>query len=218
MTIIKICGVTTLGDALRCAEAGADILGFNFYPKSPRYIPPEGAREIVDDLRTALGQGCPLLVGLFVNETASGIRAAMERAGMDCAQLSGDEPVEVLTALGGAAYKAVRPRSPLEAREAAAAYLVNASIRQPALLVDAYHKDLYGGTGEQIGLEIAQAAVQFAPRVMLAGGLTPENVAERVRVVRPWGVDVASGVENGQPGIKDRERVRAFIAAVRGAA
>jgi phosphoribosylanthranilate isomerase len=83
------------------------------------------------------------------------------------------------------------------------------------LLLDAYHKDLYGGTGEQASIEIALAVKALVPRLMLAGGLDPDNVADRARLIQPWGVDVASGVENDQPGIKDHDRVRAFIAAVR---
>jgi phosphoribosylanthranilate isomerase len=87
--------------------------------------------------------------------------------------------------------------------------------RLPSLLVDAYHKKLYGGTGEQTSIEIARAVQEAVPRLMLAGGLSPENVTERVRAIRPWGVDVASGVENGQPGIKDHERICAFVLATR---
>jgi phosphoribosylanthranilate isomerase len=217
MTRVKICGVTTLDDALFCAKAGADLLGFNFYPKSPRYLPPEKARQIGDELKWALCESRPLLVGVFVNETAAHIMQIIDAAGMDAAQLSGDESGEILAGIRGAVLKAIRPRNQAEAAEQAARYTNQMATdeRFPSLLLDAYHKELYGGTGEQTSVEIALAVKALVPRLMLAGGLDPDNVAERARLIQPWGVDVASGVENGQPGIKDHDRVRAFIAAVR---
>jgi phosphoribosylanthranilate isomerase len=218
MTRVKICGVTTLNDALRCAEAGADLLGLNFYPPSPRYLPPERARQIVAGLRALLGSACPLLVGVFVNESAAAIARILDEVGLDTAQLSGDESPDTLLALDGRAYKALRPRDSAEAVDNARTFVACAprDERLPALLVDAYHPQLYGGTGEQAGEDVARAVIVVAPRVMLAGGLTPENVAARVRAIRPWGVDVASGVER-TPGVKDAARVRAFIAAVKSA-
>lgn len=218
-TRVKICGVTTLDDALTCARAGADMLGLNLYPKSPRYLPPGRARTLAEGLRAALGDGCPLLVGVFVNESAQHIAAVMALAGLDLAQLSGDEPEDVLAGLAGRAIKAIRPRSRDEATGQAARFLAHAPREEglPALLLDAYHPDLYGGTGEQASVDVARAVMAAAPRVILAGGLTPDDVADRARAIRPWGVDVASGVEDGQPGRKDPARVRAFIAAVRAA-
>jgi phosphoribosylanthranilate isomerase len=141
----------------------------------------------------------------------------MQVAGLDAAQLSGDESAPVLAGLASRGFKAIRPRSRDEALDQAAGMLPYAPVKErlPSLLVDAYHKDLYGGTGEQASVEVALAAKAAAPRLMLAGGLTPDNVAERVRAIRPWGVDTASGVER-LPGIKDLVRVRDFIAAVRG--
>jgi len=218
MTRVKICGVTTLDDALRCAEAGADLLGLNFYPPSPRYLPPERAQRLTAGLRTVLGSACPVLVGVFVNADAATIRRILDEVGLDAAQLSGDEPPDTLAALDGRAYKALRPRDGVEAVENARTFAAYAprDERLPVLLVDAYHPQLYGGTGEQASEEIARAITAVVPRLMLAGGLTPENVAARVRAIRPWGVDVASGVERA-PGVKDIERVRAFIAAVKSA-
>jgi phosphoribosylanthranilate isomerase len=217
MTTVKICGVTTLNDALLCAGAGAHILGLNFYPKSPRYIAPEKARAITDALRRALGEACPLLVGVFANASTHEIAKIIQVVGLDAAQLSGDESPDALAGLGGRGFKAIRPRSRDEALELAGRFLLNSlpgSERLPSLLVDAYHKDLYGGTGEQASVYVALAAKAIAPRLMLAGGLTQENVAGRVREIQPWGVDVASGVER-TPGVKEAARVRAFIAAVR---
>lgn len=214
MIQVKICGVTTLDDALFSAEVGADMLGFNFYSKSPRYIAPEKARQIGSDLKRSLGEACPLLVGVFVNETAVTIAQIIDLVGLDLAQLSGDE---TLDGMPGIVLKAIRPRSQKEALEQAALYVnkTNNNERFPSLLLDAYHKDLYGGTGEQTSIEIALAVKALIPRLMLAGGLDPFNVAERVRLIQPWGVDVASGVENCKPGVKEHDRVRAFIAAVR---
>ncbi len=217
MTRIKLCGVTTLDDALMCVAAGADMLGLNFYPPSPRSLTPDAARLITDGLRRTLGETCPVLIGVFVNLGASEIVRIMDEVGLDGAQLSGDESAPVLAGLDGRGFKAIRPRSRDEALDQTAGMLpfAPADDRLPSLLVDAYHKDLYGGTGEQASIEVALAVKAAAPRLMLAGGLTPDNVAERVRVIRPWGVDTASGVESA-PGIKDPARVRDFIAAVQG--
>lgn len=219
MTRIKICGVASLDNALACAEAGADLLGLNFYARSPRCISSDAARAIADGLRAALGDRCPLLVGVFVNAPADEIARVLAAAGLDAAQLSGDEPPETLRALDQRGIKALRPRDPAEAETLALGYAPYAPLddRLPSLLVDAYHPALYGGTGESTSLDVAQAVMARVPRLMLAGGLAPENVGERVRALRPWGVDVASGVENGTPGLKDLARVRAFVAAVRAA-
>ncbi len=217
MTYVKICGITTLEDALACAELGADMLGFNFYRKTPRYVAPGTAGLIVDALRQNFGADCPLLVGVFVNESRESIRQIMDDAGLDLAQLSGDEPSNFLSRLDRPVIKAIRPRQLNEACDQAVQYIRHAPSdeRMPSILVDAYHKELYGGTGEQASIEAALAAKALVPRLMLAGGLNPDNVAARVQAIQPWAVDVASGVENGTPGVKDREKVQAFIEAVR---
>ncbi len=215
-TRIKICGVKSLENALMCAAAGADLLGLNFYPPSPRYITPEAARAITDGLRAALGDRCPVIVGVFVNVPAHELQDVIARAGLDAVQLSGDEPLDVVQALNGRAIKALRPRDVDHAAALAAQFAPHGAVneRLPALLVDAYHKQLYGGTGEQANIDVALAVRERTSRLMLAGGLTPDNVAGRVRAIRPWGVDVASGVEAGTPGVKDAARVRAFIEQV----
>ena len=218
MTRIKICGVTSLDNALACAEAGADLLGLNFYARSPRCITPDAARASPMAARRARDR-CPLLVGVFVSAPADEIVHVLAAAGLDAAQLSGDEPPETLHALDQRGIKALRPRDPAEAETLALGYAPYAPLddRLPSLLVDAYHPALYGGTGESASLDVVQAAMARVPRLMLAGGLAPENVGARVSALRPWGVDVASGVENGTPGMKDLARVRAFVAAVRAA-
>ena len=217
MTKIKICGIRSGENALMVARAGADLIGLNFYPKSPRYIEPAAARDIVSHLRAELGDSCPTLVGVFVNANADEIRAIVEEVGLDYAQLSGDEPPATLRELSGLAFKAIRP-----ADEAAALEQIEflaSDFTQcgdvPSILLDAFNPALYGGTGETASFSIALAVKSAAPRMMLAGGLNPDNVAERVRRIRPWGVDVASGVEAGTPGIKDESAVSAFISAVR---
>jgi len=217
MTVVKICGVTTLEDALAAARAGADLIGLNFYPPSPRYLTPEDARAIIEGLRATLGADCPTLGGVFANDPPEGVRAIRRRVGLDFVQLSGDEPVSDLALLGGYSVKALRPRDIDEALELARRYHPHTPTADhlPSLLLDAYHPDLYGGTGEQASVEVAAAVRGITPRLMLAGGLTPENVAARVRAIQPWGVDVASGVEGAIKGRKDAERMRAFVEAVR---
>ncbi len=234
MTIVKVCGITNVDDALASVDAGADLLGFIFYPKSPRYVTVERAREIVGVVsrQSTVGSGqsavgssglstfdfrltTPLrTVGVFVNETPEMMLDALNAAGVDYAQLSGDEPVESLQALAGRGYKA--------ARQAAGAEMLAAWIDghpapdgMPDLLLDAHHATLYGGSGLRADEALA-ARLARRCRLLLAGGLTPDNVAEAVRAVRPWGVDVSSGVE-AAPGRKDHAKVRAFVAAAKAA-
>lgn len=217
---VKICGVTTAEDALAAARAGADLLGLNFYPPSPRYLTPQQAQDMAGRLRGELGGRCPALIGVFVNEEASRVADICEEVGLDAAQLSGDETPDSLRAPALrqiAAFKSLRPRNADAAQADARLYDLGAPAdgRLPSLLLDAWHPDLYGGSGEQTPDDVARAVQAVAPRLMLAGGLNPENVAERVRSLRPWGVDVASGVESA-PGIKDDGKMRAFVAAAKG--
>jgi phosphoribosylanthranilate isomerase len=219
MVKVKICGITTLDDAGMVTEAGADLLGFNFFRQSPRYISPEEATRICDSLREQLGQDCPVLVGVFVNTTVSEISRITNQVGLDFAQLSGDETDDMLIELRGIAFKAIRPMNQAMALEDVEYFSKHLpqDERAPSLLLDAYHPKLFGGTGEQASTEVALAVKAKVPRLMLAGGLNPENVTERVTAIRPWGVDVASGVESGTPGVKDVPKVRAFIAAAKNA-
>ncbi len=204
---IKICGLTTLDDAQAAIAAGADYLGFNFYPASPRYLKPETCAEILNQLRARRAH--VRTVGIFVNETPAQVRAVLDLCGLDLAQLHGAEPPEILQALWGRAYKAFRG-----AGQAHAAYAA-AGPGAPAFLVDAYAPQAFGGTGQVADWPAAQALAAHYP-LFLAGGLTPENVAEAVRQVKPWGVDVASGVEDA-PGKKDAKKIKDFVAAAKGA-
>src|SRR5512141_434222 len=203
---VKICGITNTDDARIAIEVGADMLGFNFYAKSPRYIAPEKVREIVARIRSN-GQR-PLLVGVFVNSSLEEVRSILEIAQIDLAQLHGDEPVHVLEQLNGRGFKALRPTSEEEA-EIDAEWFAPHGPNAPVLLIDAYRKDQYGGTGHTADWSIATKLAQQYP-ILLAGGLTPENVTEAIRQVKPWGVDVASGVECA-PGKKDTTKMRLFV-------
>lgn len=201
MTKIKICGIKTVSDALAAMEAGADLIGFNFYPKSPRYIGVGTCRDIMSVMRK---YGQITYVGVFVNASADEVRATMDTCGLNLAQLHGDETAEMVRSFYGKAFKAFRgvPRS------------INGFAREdaPALLVDASVKGAYGGTGVTADWKSAAELAKQYP-LLLAGGLTPENVAEAVRQVQPWGVDVASGVES-LPGLKDAVKMNAFVRAV----
>lgn len=217
---VKICGITNLEDALVAAEAGADYLGFIFYPPSPRAVDKAAAKSIVTYLRQNLAEP-PLLVGVFVNETAVTIAQTLDECGLDFAQLSGEE-VPALASdpnslLYGRAYKAIRPASAAEAEVEAEWYAVPQqkakSGRQirPSLLVDTYHPTLRGGTGITVEWGIVVYLFEHTPGIMLAGGLNPDNVAAAVAQLKPFAVDVASGVE-ASLGKKDPAKVRAFIA------
>ncbi len=231
MVKVKICGLTRLDDARVAMEAGADYLGFILYPPSPRAIAPEAAAEIVARLRQESAAQpasplapspwplTPLFIGVFVNEPPATIAAILDRCSLDLAQLSGDEPAADVTdpasPLFGRAYKALRPRSLAEADEGVARFAALLGSAGPRLLLDTPHGHLYGGTGETGDWGLAAAVAARLPGLMLAGGLTPDNVAAAVAAVRPFAVDVAGGVERA-PGVKDADRVRAFIARVKG--
>ncbi len=209
MTIVKICGIKTLEDALAAVEMGADMLGFNFYPKSPRYVSP----PICAQISRRVSEQAPhvLLVGVFVNMSPAEILSLLNACGLHLAQLSGDESPETLEALGDRAFKVLRPANESDLQEALLRY--SPRIRPPAYLFDAAVSGQYGGTGKQANWELARWLAQRLP-ILLAGGLTPENVAIAVEQVRPWGVDVASGVES-EPGQKDRRKIKAFIRQVK---
>lgn len=204
---VKICGLTNLADAQVALDAGADFLGFILYAKSPRYITPSQVADVLAKLTLPSHVQC---VGVFVNSHVDEIESILDQTGLNLAQLHGDEPVAYLAALKGRAYKAVRPIDDAAAQQATL-FTAYPNAYAPQLLLDAYHPSAYGGTGHQADWGVATTAVQSTPRLLLAGGLTPDNVQRAIAEVAPWGVDVASGVE-AAPGRKDHELVRAFIA------
>lgn len=209
---VKICGLTNLEDALTAATAGADFLGFIFYPPSKRAITPEVAQPLIAQLRQL--PHCPKLVGVFVNETAAQMTHILELCQLDLAQLSGEEVPSLVNApqspLFGRAFKALRPQSIPEAEADAEWYVAESPVVTPSLLLDAYHPTLKGGTGEVANWEMARRLVAMSDKLMLAGGLTPANVAEAIHAVHPFAVDVASGVE-ASPGRKNPQAVQEFI-------
>jgi phosphoribosylanthranilate isomerase len=217
----KICGITTVSDALMAAAAGADFLGLNFSASSPRCVTPEGARAIVATVRPSW-PGL-IVVGVFVNTPAEEAAQVLGFCGLDAAQLHGEEAPEDLglgpggaSPLRGRAYKAIRPRGPEEALRLAERYALPPALRGdrlPALLLDAYHPALRGGTGRTADVAVAGELAKRWP-LMLAGGLTPANVGQAGREIAPWAVDVASGVED-EPGRKSPEAVHAFVRAAR---
>jgi len=207
---IKICGLTNYEDTLAAIEAGADMLGFNFFPPSPRSISIVKCAQITNKIR----QRYPavILVGVFVNETIEQIEHILNTCDLQLAQLHGDETPSDVETLGSRAYKAIRPRSEDETRIQCDQF-AGRGTSSPALLLDAYKLGSYGGTGEIADWGVAAELAQSTP-LLLAGGLTPENVRAAIDQVQPWGVDVASGIERN-PGKKDITKMKAFIQAVR---
>ena len=201
--IIKICGITNPSDAITATAAGADMLGFNFYAGSPRCVTPEHCREII----RALPNPKPVCVGVFVNADVREIEQIVATCGLDLVQLSGDEEPQILTALKGRAFKALRPASFQVLQADLQRYPAHAG--RPAWLIDACQPGFFGGTGQATDWSLAASLAKQAP-ILLAGGLTPQNVAEAITRVRPWGVDVASGIESS-PGMKDPVKLENFI-------
>ena len=210
---VKICGITNVEDARVVAAAGADAVGLNFYPKSPRYVGLDKARQILDALPEGL-----VKAGLFVNAAAEEVCRTFDLLALDLIQLHGDEPPEFLSELGG---RAVMRAFRLEESgvDRMCQYLDDCrklGCVPRLVLVDACVEGSYGGTGQVADWELLKRypfGATPAPLV-LAGGLTPENVAEAIRIVRPAAVDTASGVES-RPGRKDPRAVEAFVRAAR---
>jgi phosphoribosylanthranilate isomerase len=214
---VKICGITNVEDARIAVEAGADYLGFIFYPPSKRSVSVADARRITIQLRQH--ERCPLLVGVFVNEQPTTMAQLLEFCQLDLAQLSGSELPSLVhdkdSPLYNRCFKALQPRSLSEALEEADRFVpVNPPSDRPTLLVDAYHPTLPGGTGQTADWEAATRLSQMIPGLMLAGGLNSENVARAIQAARPFAVDTASGVE-ATPGRKDHALIRSFIAAAK---
>ncbi len=197
MVRVKICGITNLEDALDAVEFGADAVGFVFYKRSPRYIEPHIAGEIIKRLPPFT-----VAVGVFVNEDPSEIERTINITGIHIVQLHGEEPPERVVCpektIKSIRVKELTDLEPLKLYSGVSAFLL-----------DTYSPDKYGGTGEVFNWDIAIHAKEFG-RIILAGGLNPENIERAIRYVQPYGVDVSSGVEI-KKGKKDRELMRLFI-------
>jgi phosphoribosylanthranilate isomerase len=201
-TRVKICGITSVADGLAAAAAGADLIGLMFYAASPRRVSLAQAAEISQALPPFV-----LRAGVFVNPSPDLVLQAISECHLSLLQFHGDEPSDFCTQFGLMSLKAIRIRD-----ESSLTQLGN--YQTEALLLDAYSPNGWGGTGERFNWELAVAAQRFGKPIFLAGGLTPENVAEAVRTVHPFGVDVSSGVESA-PGKKDAGKMKAFIRAAK---
>lgn len=213
MTYVKVCGITNLDDARAAIAAGADMLGFNFYRPSPRFIEPAEARKVIDLLRGEVTAQMPTMVGVFVNEASpDAVARIVTDAGVDAAQLHGDESIEFCATTkqllhGKLLIKVLRVTDSFEPTET---QRYNAG----AIMLDAFHGEMRGGTGKIVNWTVARRVRELVPCLFLAGGLSPENVAEAIAEVAPFAVDACSSLET-MPGQKDAERMRAFVRAAR---
>ena len=214
MVRIKICGITSLAEARAAIAAGADMLGFNFYRPSPRFIEPKDARTVIETLRAEI-KALPrtvTMVGVFVSEPAESIVRIAEESGVAAVQLHGDESVEycrkLKTLLPDRFLIKVIRASGNAVTERAAEYEVD------AIMLDAFDAELRGGTGRVVDWNLARHTREAVSRLFLAGGLSPENVSDAISKVQPYAVDACSALESS-PGHKDPERMNAFVRAVR---
>ena len=209
-TQVKICGITQGNQARQIVEIGADAIGVNFWPNSKRYIDFDEARPWLEELIDTVTR-----IGVFVNADSDEITRVMESGAIDYAQLHGDESPEEVDALlqkGLPVYKALGIKD-------AEAIDVIASYPGDAILLDAYAPTEYGGTGESFDWNLGRLAVErFSgeKKIILAGGLTPENVESAIQQVAPFAIDTASGVESDTPGVKDLDKVEQFLEGIRG--
>lgn len=201
---VKICGITNIDDARAAADAGADAIGLMFFEKSPRFVSIETAAEISQSISPWV-----MRVGVFVDPDPQLVFAAINNCGLNMLQFHGEETPDFCSQFGTLSMKAFRIRDE-ESLQQLPAY------KTDAYLLDSYVAGKQGGTGEKFNWNLAIDAKRFGKPIFLAGGLTPANIAEAVRQVTPFGVDVSSGVESS-PGKKDHDKVRAFITNARNA-
>jgi phosphoribosylanthranilate isomerase len=199
---VKICGITSVADGQAAAAAGADMIGLMFYERSPRHLSLAAAAEIARALPPFV-----VKVGVFVNPPADLVLRAIGECGVSLLQFHGEETPEFCTQFGAMSMKAFRVRD-------AGSLAALPRYQTDAWLLDAFSPDAHGGTGAKFNWDLAIEAMELGRPIFLAGGLTPENVAEAVRTVQPYGVDVSSGVESA-PGKKDHAKVRAFVQAAK---
>jgi phosphoribosylanthranilate isomerase len=202
MLKIKICGITNIEDATAAISFGADAVGFVFFPESPRFISPEAARSVIAELPPFT-----TTVGVFVNEATAEVERIIREVGLDIAQLHGSEPPEACR-ICRKVIKAIRVKDLTDLEP------LNRYKTVSAFVLDTFSPHSIGGTGQIFNWEIAVEAKKFG-KVILAGGLTPENVEEAIRRVKPYGIDVCSGVEGNKKGRKDLTRLKLFIERAR---
>ncbi len=204
---VKICGITNLKDAVAAVNSGADALGFVFHEKSPRFILPALAGRIIGKLPPFIS-----LVGVFVDEGLAGIKKAIKESGINCVQFHGDEAPEFCDKVKGSTglmtIKAFRVKGGFQTSDMKA-YETN------AVLLDAFSEKTRGGTGRRFDWDIAIRAKKTGHAVILSGGLNPGNIADAIKKVNPYAVDASSGLER-EPGIKDHEKIKAFIERAKG--
>lgn len=201
---IKVCGITRIDDAQKCAELGADLIGLNFYRQSPRYVEPQIAREIVEAMPRSV-----CAVGVFVEASANEVRETAAIANLRCVQLHGNVPPETCRKLAEEfrVIRALRTDNRFRPEDAQLFSICD-------VLIDAHHPELHGGTGQTCDWPTARATLPFVHFLILSGGLNAKNVREAIAAVAPHAVDVCSGVETA-PGVKDYRAIERFIAAVR---
>jgi phosphoribosylanthranilate isomerase len=202
MTKIKICGITTNSDAICASMFGADALGFVFYPKSPRYIDTKKATLIIKELPPFINR-----VGLFVNPSKEEVFETLESCGLDIIQLHGDETPEFCESLPKRVIKAIR------IKDASDLYLISKYKNCSGILLDSFSNNSYGGTGRTFSWNLVKE-VQTNKSIILAGGLNEKNIKNAILELRPYGVDVSSGVESS-PGRKDHQKMKNFIRIVK---
>ena len=203
-TRVKVCGITRVEDGLAAARVGVDAVGFVFYPASPRYVAPERARDITATLPPFVST-----VGLFVDADAATVAATLRAIRLDYLQFHGAESPEFCAQFDVPFLKAVRVKPGVDLLQ----YAITFSAAK-ALLLDAFVAGMHGGTGQ--GFDWQLIPLNMPIPVILSGGLAPGNIAEAVRTVRPWAVDVSSGVE-AKKGVKDAEKIEQFMRGVRNA-
>ncbi len=211
MTMVKICGITEVPHALAAAQAGADFIGMVFAP-SKRRVSIEKAREIALAVKELKAR--PQIVGVFVNMPPSEMNHVAEYCGLDWVQLSGDEPWDYLKDIEKQVIKAIRVRSQQDSEDIIAEINSGRQLlgQSYVCLLDCHVKGSYGGTGQTFDWRLARQVSHRFP-VIIAGGLSPQNVGEAIQTARPWGVDVSSGVETN--GAKDASKIENFIQTVR---
>ena len=216
MARVKICGIGTLEDARSAAKHGAEMLGFHFSKRSPYVVDRDDATTICDTLRKELGNSCPLLIGVFVDELVSNVSAVTLKVGLDAAQLSGHESDAILKELRGIGFKSIDPINEAMALDDVKYYSPHfpSSDKLPSLMLDVFFDGFKGGL--EASTAVALAVKAEVPRLMITGGFTLDNVVERLQAIQPWAVDINASVDkDGKPGAKDPYKVKAIIDAVR---